>query len=230
MILIWGSTFYGKTDEVPGLYYVTTRFGHLWYLPLIPLGSYLILAGSDDKQGVEIPFSGKSMLLGWGRAGTFLAGVISAIVWLTSPKGVIPWIPAALSVASIAGFTVLTFGKMFRRASYERALQLGKHVGLNRRGQIMIDLHFGRVSDVEARGLMQTAEADEIADQEQELARRKQALQQRGALPPPSRPTHALGGGAKPMALCLSCGSDFALSKDPWTAAGFCSTQCQGTK
>jgi hypothetical protein len=39
MIIVWGSRLYGKVDAVPGLFHVATRFGHIWYLPLIPMGS-----------------------------------------------------------------------------------------------------------------------------------------------------------------------------------------------
>jgi hypothetical protein len=48
VIIIWGSRLYGKTDEVPGLVQVATRFGHFDYLPLIPMGSHLIFEETGD--------------------------------------------------------------------------------------------------------------------------------------------------------------------------------------
>jgi hypothetical protein len=48
MILIWGSGMYGKCDEVPGICHVATQFGHLWYIPLIPTGTYAIIEKLDD--------------------------------------------------------------------------------------------------------------------------------------------------------------------------------------
>src|SRR5437762_2645960 len=47
MLLVWGSKLYGRVDDVPGMFYVATRFGHLWYLPLIPMGSFVVL----ERQG-----------------------------------------------------------------------------------------------------------------------------------------------------------------------------------
>ena len=64
MIIIWGSKLFGKTDEVPELFHVATKFGHLWYIPLIPLGSHLVLEESDEGwRGLELPMSGKSVRL-----------------------------------------------------------------------------------------------------------------------------------------------------------------------
>jgi len=39
MVIVWGSRLYGKVDVVPGFFHVATRFGHVYYLPLIPTQS-----------------------------------------------------------------------------------------------------------------------------------------------------------------------------------------------
>ena len=69
-MLVFGTQFYGKVDRVPGLFYVVTRFGHLWFIPLFPVESYLILdlPGETGKRGKGIPMSGKSVLHGWLRS------------------------------------------------------------------------------------------------------------------------------------------------------------------
>jgi hypothetical protein len=43
MIVFYGSRLYGRVDEAPGLFHVATMFCHLWFLPLVPLRSYLVL-------------------------------------------------------------------------------------------------------------------------------------------------------------------------------------------
>ena len=87
MIIIWGQSNYGKVDVVPNLFYVATRFFHLYYVPLIPLATYLIVAGTEDEngsfQGVKLPMSLRSVLAGWVRAVLVLcivAGLGTALV------------------------------------------------------------------------------------------------------------------------------------------------------
>lgn len=45
-MLIFGTRHMGKVDEVPGYFYVATRCRHLWYLPLVPLDSWVIVDGT----------------------------------------------------------------------------------------------------------------------------------------------------------------------------------------
>ena len=65
MVIIWGTTHAGKVDEVPGMFHVVTQFGHLYYIPLIPTGSYIVLDKHSDGgfRGVSIPISFKSWLI-----------------------------------------------------------------------------------------------------------------------------------------------------------------------
>src|SRR5262245_19176349 len=78
MILIYGSRLYGKTDEVKGLFHVATKFGHLWYLPLFPLGSHLVFERTENGwRGVPLSLQWKSVLLAWARTGM----VVFTLVW-----------------------------------------------------------------------------------------------------------------------------------------------------
>src|SRR5262245_55223767 len=85
MIIIFGQRRCGKVDEIPGLCYVHTQFVHVYYVPLIPTMSYIILAGSETGQGfrgVRTSLSFKSILVGWVRTAAVLAtigGIIGAI-------------------------------------------------------------------------------------------------------------------------------------------------------
>jgi hypothetical protein len=84
VIILYGSQLYGKVDHVPGLFYVVTTFGHIWYFPLIPTGSYLIIDDGTDENGVQITMSMKSVLMGWMRAFSFVIGAILLIVGVST--------------------------------------------------------------------------------------------------------------------------------------------------
>jgi hypothetical protein len=146
MIIIWGSKLYGKVDVVPGLFHVETKFGHLWYIPLIPVESYVVLGkGGDGFNGVRIPLSFKSVVYAWLRAATLIAGVVGSIGALAKvgkdPSG---WItPAIVGASSLAAFAVLTFARGSTHASYDRAIQLGEMLGLSPAGRQRIDQIYG---------------------------------------------------------------------------------------
>ena len=79
MIIIWGKKLYGKVDRSEGEFYVKTEFGHLWYIPLVPTKSWVILEGSEDGdgwQGVPISMSWKSVFVAWLRALFVLAAIL----------------------------------------------------------------------------------------------------------------------------------------------------------
>jgi len=47
MIIIYGSSLLGQVDELEGLFCVKTKFAHIFWLPLIPLGSHIVLEETD---------------------------------------------------------------------------------------------------------------------------------------------------------------------------------------
>jgi hypothetical protein len=87
MIIFFGSRLCGRVDDVPGLFYVKTRFLHLQYIPLVPTRSYVILEGSEADggfHGIPIGLSIKSVLMAWFRSATVLGALASGIVGLGS--------------------------------------------------------------------------------------------------------------------------------------------------
>jgi hypothetical protein len=157
MVIIWGTTHAGKVDEVPGLFHVVTQFGHLYYLPLIPTGSYIVLEKMPDGgfRGASIPLSFKSWLVAWLRAGcvvTIIAAVIIGIIAIAeSHKQPLGWIaPAITLVLAAIGLTLSYRLQFIRRASYERAKHLAERVGLNDMGLLMIEVAYGRLTAAEA--------------------------------------------------------------------------------
>ncbi len=138
MVIIWGSGLYGTVDRVPGLCYVTTRFGHLWYIPLIPLGSYLILdlPGDTGTRGKAIPLSFKSMFFGWLRGACVVGLIVSFIALLVNLLGSHADRDeeqnALLSGVWFAGCgAVLLLTYLLNKASTARAVELAQHLGLS---------------------------------------------------------------------------------------------------
>lgn len=73
---VHGERMYGYVDRVPGLCYVATRFWHFNFVPVVPLGSFLVLEGTEGEQGFQgkkIGFNAKSVLLGYFRGWAGLA-------------------------------------------------------------------------------------------------------------------------------------------------------------
>lgn len=185
MLIIFGTRLYGKVDEVPGLFHVATNFAHVWYLPLIPLGSHVVVERtSEGWQGVPIGLSIKSWLMTWLRAAMLLTG-LGAAGWAVGLhlQGR-SWWPAAL-VCGLALLSAahLTFSAGYRRASYARAVELGEKVGLTDEGNAILELCYGKMSEEEAAKIIIASQAGraERARRARERAREKKAARQPAA-------------------------------------------------
>jgi hypothetical protein len=68
MVVVYGTRFYGKVAAC-GSSFIATRFFHIYYLPLIPVGSHLVIEenGDGSYRGLPHPFSLKSMFAGYMR-------------------------------------------------------------------------------------------------------------------------------------------------------------------
>ena len=158
MVIIWGSTNAGKVDEVPGgMFHVMTQFGHLYYVPLIPTGSYVVLEqfGDGSFRGVPIPFSFKSILAGWIRGGSIVAmigAVIGTLVLTLDAKAApLTWIiPVLIGIGAVIALVLSYKLKFFTEASYERAIELARRVALNDIGLLMLEVTYGRMTAAQA--------------------------------------------------------------------------------
>jgi len=82
MVIIFGQRLCGRVDQVPGACYVATRFFHVYYIPLIPLSSWVIVEGSESDKGFrgqQIGLSGKSIVYGWLQAFLIIFGLVYSI-------------------------------------------------------------------------------------------------------------------------------------------------------
>ncbi len=149
MYIVWGSRLMGKCDTVPGLGHVETRFGHLYYLPLIPSQTFLVLSKSGKNfRGVPLSLSFKSILMAWSRAILTVAGLVLAIVTLAfslDPKvkesPIVPGVVAAICWIAAA---ILSYAKPFTHASFARAYELAKQCKLSAAGMEAIAKHYGQ--------------------------------------------------------------------------------------
>ncbi|HEY3445201.1 MAG TPA: hypothetical protein VGK67_02510 [Myxococcales bacterium] len=122
-MLIFGKRLFGRVDEVQGVFYVAPLFGHLFYFPLVPLQTWLLVSGSEHfaggaqgewtASGIPIPTSAKSVLFGWARGfllAAAFASVPAALQGLledrTGREYLPPWGPGAVIAACLIAFAL----------------------------------------------------------------------------------------------------------------------------
>lgn len=72
-MIVWGTKLYGKVDEIEGVGYVATQFGHLFWIPLIPYQSYFVTAKQGHQfEGIKLGLWSKSVLVGYLRAASLI--------------------------------------------------------------------------------------------------------------------------------------------------------------
>lgn len=138
IIFSGGEDFLGKTDRVKGLFYVATRFVHIFLIPIFPQASYCILDQGTGLKGVQIPLSGKSILFAYLRGWIGMLGSLALLgllfeIYLVIPKpGIEPDVPGRIMFGSIlAGFWAVLFSTyFFSKPSPQRAIQLAGHLGI----------------------------------------------------------------------------------------------------
>lgn len=145
-MLIMGKRFFGRVDRVPGLFYVATSFVHLFWFPLVPLGTSLVLerseragtGGSTVYTVQKIGLSFKSLLLAYLRAIAFftiliyIAGPIlklsGVLQGLTEPALSLDYIGPRIAVLGAAS-VFLWLSYRFTAPSTSRAVSLGEKLG-----------------------------------------------------------------------------------------------------
>ncbi|HEY1379502.1 MAG TPA: hypothetical protein VGF55_22050 [Gemmataceae bacterium] len=128
MFIHFGQQLMGKVDQVPGLFYVSTRFFCFQFLPVIPLGSVLVMDGSEKNgkyRGRPIALSGKSVLFAWSRAALIVAGIglaIGGVVQLGERQDAVAGGGLLASAASLWVLCRLSY--RLSQAGAERAVRL----------------------------------------------------------------------------------------------------------
>ncbi len=130
MVIIWGQRMYGRVDRYAGAH-VSTRFFHLYYVPLIPLSSWLVLGANDDDsfQGIQVPLQLRSVALAWTRVASVVAGV-GAIAAAVSAFGghhassTSAVVGAVIYLAAAIALGILAWQKLGRLSKEEKAARI----------------------------------------------------------------------------------------------------------
>ncbi len=129
MVIVYGTRFYGKVRAC-GRSFLATRFFHIYFVPLIPVGTHLVLQENPDGsfRGIQSAFSFKSMTAGylrvWGPIaliGAILSGVSTLQDVSDDPFAMIVagLFTAIVAIALLAG-TVLAFAVIGRLSEEEK--------------------------------------------------------------------------------------------------------------
>ncbi len=125
--MILGTYFVGAIENLRGAC-VVTRFFHLAFVPIFPMGSYLQFTDVDGKtQRVSVPLHGRSVLIGYLRGVTAILVLMSlggAVIGFTDPDDGLS-LPAALvavPASMIALLCVMSVGALSGRALQERTV------------------------------------------------------------------------------------------------------------
>lgn len=141
MFIVYGVRQYGRIEEHQGTC-IATQFAHIWFLPLFPVRSHMVLGGEgSDSKGIQIPLRWKSVLAGylriWGPILTVLLGLGALGSLATASASSLSWVGEFLfegflaTVALVGAVVAWAFlGKLDREERQKRAvhaLHLGYH-------------------------------------------------------------------------------------------------------
>jgi hypothetical protein len=153
MVIISGVRFAGKVDAVPQVGHVATRFFHLYYVPLIPVGTFLVTDERDEFAGLPLPWSFKSIVVGWLRTAGFVAFAPAVYSLITgSHRNDLARVGAGVLIILLAA-VVLWFCyrlKSITTASYERAMELAGRLGFSPEQRLLLEVSYGRMTAAQA--------------------------------------------------------------------------------
>ena len=128
------------------------------------MGSFLVLDENDDGyRGLDIPMSGKSMLLAWIRTAAVVATIftgIGAFFAFIDPmvNGSGKFTAVALFVAAIAFVYFTMFHKLTRTAGYTRAMDLASQMGPE--AEALVEHYFDVITEQELQGRLESGAHD----------------------------------------------------------------------
>jgi hypothetical protein len=150
MVIISGTRMAGKVDAIPRIGYVSTRFFHLYWVPLLPLESFLVFSEDGDNiNGVPLGLQWKSVLVGWLRGASWLTMVVApvlAVLTFADHHHIQGSIALASWALAAALLPLLHYFPGIREASYERAIELAERTGLSPESRLMLEVAYGRLT------------------------------------------------------------------------------------
>jgi hypothetical protein len=116
MIFVWGRRFYGKIEQLDEAC-VRTFFFHLFFLPLVPYRSFLLVTGSGER-ALQLPLEGRSVLAGYARAWPLLTTYVG--IALASETALVPGVLLAVVSGLLGLWAWLRLGRLSATGRLER--------------------------------------------------------------------------------------------------------------
>lgn len=101
-MLIYGTKFFGQIETIGKHIYVATRFHHIFLIPIVYQGSYIVV---DDAHALRIPLNIKSILFAYFRVLLGIVFIFATLILMMLMSGP-SWDNEVRIVA------LLTFGTM----------------------------------------------------------------------------------------------------------------------
>ena len=175
MYFVCGSGMYGKVDEIPGIGYIQTKFGHLYYLPLVPTSTYFV----TEEFGVQIlgstlPLNAKSVLKTYLWAGLLVAAIVLTgfgVPMLADGEAFGAGGKVVLTIFILGSITATFFAsRIWNKASYERACEIADQLNFEPQLKIFIDLQYDQISEQQADARLDElssslADLDDLSDE-----------------------------------------------------------------
>jgi hypothetical protein len=114
---VHGERLYGYVDRVPGLFRVATMFFHFNFVPIFPMGTYLVTEGPTAQagfQGLRINLNLKSVLVGYFRGWVGLASIVLfAVCGIQSCEAIFDTNPSDAVRALTIAIAVVAYGSVW---------------------------------------------------------------------------------------------------------------------
>ena len=117
---------FGQVDRVPGCFHVATAFVHLFGLPLMPRGSYLV--AERDAARFSIPPAPRSRRWAYLRAMLGLAAVAGAVVGVAAASSARPLVAVGSFFLAAACWASLRWSLRQTWAGERRAWELARQL------------------------------------------------------------------------------------------------------
>jgi hypothetical protein len=135
---------------VPEVFHVATLFFHVYFVPVVPRGTFLFVRRRGAMDAVRIEFSWKSALLAWSRSAALIATLIGLLVIVLAIEGRGPLrrkplqTPAIETAGAALVFATLMLYPRRRLPPYKRACDLAQQAPLNDAQWAAMNVQYGR--------------------------------------------------------------------------------------
>lgn len=179
-MIVYGTGMYGKVDEVPGFCWTATQFGHIYWIPLIPTGSYIVTGEDGDGiQGLKVPLNGKSVGVAYLQ-GLFVATTLGCLIGGISTGSPFVWAGFALAIGAFIG---MRFVPALTTASWNRAQRYADELDLVEEARVILGVQYGRIdqrtAEKQLQALAEQRDAEELEREARKADRRAALLEKK---------------------------------------------------